>query len=55
MKREQRRRLEGNCDGSDASWIEEQRPEAAQHPVAWRQSRRAPAATPQDEQLLLEQ
>jgi len=55
MKRQERRRAESDRDGSDASGIEEQRPESAQHPVDPRQVRRAPAATAQDNQLVLEQ
>ena len=55
MKRQERRRAEGDGDLSDAFWTEEERPESAQQPVAPRQVRRALASTAQDDQLLLEQ
>src|SRR3954468_3525948 len=55
MKRQERRRAEGDGDLSDASWTEEERPEPAQQPVALRQVRRTLPSTPQDDQLLLEQ
>jgi hypothetical protein len=55
MKRKQRRGPKRDGDVSDPPRIEEQRPESAQHPVAPPQVRRALAATPQDDQLLLEQ
>jgi hypothetical protein len=55
MKRQERRRAERDGDFSDAFWIEEERPEAAEQPVAPRQVRRALASTAQDDQLLPEQ
>ena len=55
MKRQQRRGPKRDGDVSDTPRIEEQRPESAQEPVAPPQVRRAPAATVQDDQLLLEQ
>jgi hypothetical protein len=55
MKRQERRRAEGDGDLSDAFWTEEERPESAEQPVAPRQVRGALASTAQDDQLLLEQ
>jgi hypothetical protein len=55
VTRQQRRWANGEGDVSDASRIEEQRPESAQQPVAPRQIRRALTATTQDDQLLLQQ
>src|SRR5262249_34170799 len=54
MKRQKRRRTDGDGDLSDASWTEEERPESAEQPVAQRQIRRPLASTAQDDQLLLE-
>ena len=54
VKREERRRAEGDGDRSDASWTEEERPESAQQPVAPPQVR-CPLATAQHDQLLLDQ
>src|SRR5262249_37552879 len=55
IKRQERRRAEGDGDLSDAFWTEKERPESAEQPVALREVRRAPASTAQDDQLLLEQ
>jgi hypothetical protein len=55
MKRQQRRALKRNGDGSDAPRLEEQLPESAQQPVARLQIRRTLAATTQDDQFLPEQ
>jgi len=54
MKREERRRAYRDGELSNASWIEEERSESAEQPVAPRQVGRAPAGAPQDNQLLLE-
>jgi hypothetical protein len=55
VKRHERRRPESDGDASDPSRIEEQRAESAQQPIAPREVGRTPAATAQDDQLLLEQ
>lgn len=55
MKRQERRRAEGDGDPSDAPWAEEERAESAQQPIASRQIWRAFASPAQDDQLLLEE
>jgi hypothetical protein len=45
MKRQERRRADGDSDFLDAPRIEEERPESAQHPVAQREIRRALTTT----------
>src|SRR5262245_240171 len=55
MKRQERRRAYGDGELSDTAWIEEERTESAEQPVAPRQVGRPPASTAQYDQLLLEQ
>jgi hypothetical protein len=55
VKREERRRAEGDRDLSDASWTGEEPPESAPQSVAPQQVRRPLARPAQNEQLLLEQ
>src|SRR5215831_4164919 len=54
MKRQERRGAESDGELSNSAWIEEERPESAEQPVAQRQIRRPLASTAQDDQLLLE-
>jgi hypothetical protein len=53
MKRQERRGAYRDGELSNASWIEEERSESAEQPVAQRQVGRAPAGAPQHDQLLL--
>ena len=55
MKRQERRGAKGDGELSNPAWIEEERAESAQQPVAQRQAGRPPASAAQDDQLLLEQ
>jgi hypothetical protein len=55
MKRQERRGAEGDGERSNPSWIEEERPDSAEQPVAPRQVGRPPASAAQDDQLLLEE
>ena len=48
-------RAESDDERSNPAWIEEERPESAQQPVAQRQVGRPPASAAQDDQLLREQ
>ena len=54
MKRQERRGAYADGDLSDSSWIEEERPQCADQPVAQREVWRSSASTAQDDQLLLE-
>src|SRR5262252_3823440 len=54
MKRQERRGAESNGELSNSAWIEEERPESAEQPVAQRHIRRPLASTAQDDQLLFE-
>lgn len=53
MKRQERRGAYADGDLSDSSWIEEERPQCADQPVAEREVRRSWVSTAQDDQLLL--
>ena len=55
MKRQERRGAKGESDLLETARSEEQRPESEQQPVAPREIRPTFAATPQDDELLLEQ
>jgi len=55
MKRQERRGAKGESDLLETTRPEEQRLESEQQPVAPRQIRRTLVATPQDDELLLEQ
>src|SRR5262245_37340637 len=55
MKRQERRRTEGDGNLSDASAIDEERPESAEQPVGQPQVRRSMAGTAKYHQLVLEQ
>ena len=54
IDKKERRGADGDGELSNASWIEEERSESAEQPVAQRQVGRAPAGAPQDDQLLFE-
>ena len=54
MKRQQRRRANGDGDLSEASGTKEERPDSAEQPVAQRQIGCPLPSTAQDDQLLLE-
>ena len=53
MKRQKRRGADADGDLSDSFWIEEERPQCADQPVAQREVRRSSASTAQYDQLLL--
>jgi hypothetical protein len=55
MTRQERRGAERDGEGSNPAWIEEERPDSAEQPVAPRQGGRPPASAAQDDQLLREQ
>ena len=54
MKRQKRRGAQGDGELSNAAWIEKERLESAEQPVAPRQVGRPTTSAPQDDQLLLE-
>jgi hypothetical protein len=55
MNRQQRRGAQGDGELSNAAWIEKERLESAEPPVAPRHVGRPTTSAPQDDQLMLEQ